>query len=106
MIQSLVTTCSDTQKNKLTILDHNNDRALLKNLHNIAITLLQPSCSTGYITCGVLISNKISDISSDALFLSMMKLLTISKVSIEVRKNIIRGIRAPISEPALVFLGR
>jgi hypothetical protein len=35
---------------------------------------------------------------SDILFLSMMKLLTLSKINVEIRKKIIKGIKEPISE--------
>ena len=43
---------------------------------------------------------------SDVLFLSLMKLLNAPKCSVEIRKRIIKGFRAPISEPGLAFLGK
>lgn len=42
----------------------------------------------------------------DDLFLGMMKLFTVSKISVDIRKRIVKGMRAPLSEPALIFLGK
>ena len=41
----------------------------------------------------------------DAIFLSMMRLLNSSK-SAEIRKRVIKGMRAPYSEAALAFIGK
>ena len=41
----------------------------------------------------------------DAIFLAMMRLLNSSK-SAEIRKRVIRGMRAPYSEAALAFIGK
>lgn len=51
-------------------------------------------------------AGQISDLQSDAIFLAMMRLFNLGKTTPELRKRIIKGIRAPISEPALVFLGK
>jgi hypothetical protein len=48
----------------------------------------------------------ISDLHHDSLFLAMMRLFNHVRTSPEIRKRIIRGIRAPISETALIFLGK
>ena len=68
--------------------------------------MLQPSCTTGIITSGIQAACPLSDMKSDVLFLSMMKLLNAPKCSVEIRKRIIKGFRAPISEPGLAFLGK
>jgi len=41
----------------------------------------------------------------DGIFLAMMRLLNSSK-SAEIRKRVIKGMRAPYSEAALAFIGK
>lgn len=41
----------------------------------------------------------------DNIFLAMMRLLNSSK-SVEIRKRIIKGMKAPYSETALAFIGK
>lgn len=43
---------------------------------------------------------------SDPAFLHLLKLFTHGKGSAEIRKRIIKSIKAPISEPALAFMGK
>lgn len=41
----------------------------------------------------------------DAIFLGMMRLMNSSK-SVEIRKRVIKGMKAPYSEAALAFIGK
>lgn len=41
----------------------------------------------------------------DAIFLAMMRLLNVSK-SCDIRKRLIKGMKAPYSEAALAFIGK
>lgn len=61
--------------------------------------------SAGIQTTGIQIGSLISDMKSDSVFLAMMRLLNSSKSS-EIRKRVIKAMKAPYSEAALAFIGK
>ena len=67
--------------------------------------MLAPDKGTNTQAHGIQIASLISDCKSDPVFLQMMRLLVSSR-SAEIRKRIIRGLKAPYSDEALAFLGK
>ena len=67
--------------------------------------MMQLSQTSGVQTTGIQIGSLLSDMKSDAIFLAMMRLLNSSKSS-EIRKRVIKAMRAPYSEAALAFIGK
>lgn len=104
MLSQLVSTCS--QNSKFDILTKGADNELIKSLERTVLNMLQSSNTNGIMTSGVTVASAISDQASDSVFLAQMRLFNIAKTTPDLRKRIIRGLKAPISEPALAFLGK
>ncbi len=82
------------------------DRDLRVKLEQTALCMLDPRNSSGIVTAGITIAGLLSDQKEDQLFLGLMQMLTLPQTNVEERKKIIKSLKKPLSQEALVLLAR
>ena len=82
------------------------DRQLQQELVQTTLLMLHPQNSVTQMQGhGIRIAEFMSDFQTDNLFISLLRLLGVS-ASVEIRKRIIKALKAPYSDEALAILGK